>query len=68
MSNDSTHGAYYAEVRRLDEDIQDGLAAIRAEQDEGRITPQQAAAERVTLLQRHLDELTRLRAEHLGGE
>ncbi len=68
MQNDSTHRDYYAEVRRLDEDIQDGLAAIRAEQDEGRISIAQAAAERVSLLQRHLDELARLRREHLGGE
>jgi hypothetical protein len=70
MQNHPTdrHAAYYDAVRDLDDAIQDALAAVRAEQDAGRISTAQAAAERVSLLERHLAEIQRLRREHLGGE
>lgn len=58
---------YHAEVRRLDEGTDDALAAIRAEEAEGRISPQDAAAERIQVLERHLAECRRLRRELLGG-
>lgn len=64
MSNDST--AYYAAMREADEALQDALAAIRAEEAAGRITPVEAASERVGLLERHLAEVQRLRRELLG--
>lgn len=70
MQNPSTndhHSAYFAAMRDLDEAIDDALAAIRAEQDEHRITPAEAAAERCQLLERHLAECQRLRRELLGG-
>jgi hypothetical protein len=63
MTNDST--AYYAAMREAYDALQDALAAIRAEEDAHRITPVQAAAERVGVLERHLAEVRRLR-ELLG--
>jgi len=54
-------------MRDADEALDDALAAIRAEQDEHRLSPAEAAAERCELLERHLDECRRLRREHLGG-
>jgi hypothetical protein len=58
---------YYAALGELNDAIQDGLDAIRAEQDAGRITTRQAADERVQLLERHLAEIARLRREHNAG-
>jgi hypothetical protein len=66
-STDDPHTAYYAAVSQADESLDDALAAVRAEQDEGRLTVAEAACERVGLLERHLELLKRLRAEHLGG-
>ena len=62
------HSAYHDAMRDLDESLDDALAAIRAEQDAGRITTAQAATERITVLERHIAECRRLRREHLGGE
>lgn len=59
-------GAYFAQMRELDEDLDDALAAVRAEQDAGRITLLEACAERCELLERHLEECRRLRGQ-LGG-
>lgn len=58
--------AYFDAMRAADEALDDALAAIRAEEDAGRITPVEAAAERVGLLERHIAEYRRLRREHLG--
>jgi len=73
MQNDptSTSGsgrcsAYFDAMRDADEALDDGLAAIRAEEDAGRITPAEAATERVGLLERHLAECRRLRRDLLG--
>jgi hypothetical protein len=57
---------YFDAMRDADEAVDDALRAIRAEEAEGRITPAEAATERVEVLQRHLDECRRLRRE-LGG-
>lgn len=67
--NDPTTGrrSYSDAMRDADEAVDDALAAIRAEEAEGRITPAEAAAERVSVLQRHLDECRRLRRDLLGG-
>ena len=62
------HAAYFDAMRAADEALDDALAAVRAEEDAGRITPAEAAAERVGLLERHIAESRRLRREHLGGE
>ena len=72
MHNDPTgtsdrHSAYYAAMREADDDLADALAAIRAEQDEHRLSPAEAAAERCEFLERHLEECRRLRREHLGS-
>jgi hypothetical protein len=61
------HDAYYQAMRDADEALDDALAAVRAEEDAHRITPAEAAAERVGLLERHIAECRRLRAEHMGG-
>ena len=66
MENPSTR-AYYDAMRDADEALDDALAAVRAEEAEGHITPVEAAGERCELLQRHIDECRRLRAEHLSG-
>jgi hypothetical protein len=60
------HSAYYDAMRDADEALDDALTAVRAEEDAGRITPVDAAAERVGLLERHIEECRRLRREHLG--
>jgi hypothetical protein len=65
---DDPHTAYYDAVSQADEALDDALAAVRAEQDAGRITVAEAACERVGLLERHLELLRRLRAEHLGDD
>jgi len=59
--------AYYAALRDEEDAASDALACIRAEENERRITTQQAAAERISLLQAHLERLAKIRAEHLGG-
>jgi hypothetical protein len=59
--------AYFDAMRDADEALDDALAAVRAEEDAGRVTPAEAAAERVGLLERHLAECRRLRRDLLGG-
>ena len=68
MQNHPTHDpiAYFTALDDEQDAFDDALAAIRAEQDAGRITPAEAAAERVGLLERHLERCRQLRAEHLG--
>jgi hypothetical protein len=73
MQNDPTgtgepHSAYFEAMHDADEALADALSAIRAEQDAHRITAAEAAAERVGLLERHIELCQRLRAEHLGGD
>jgi hypothetical protein len=58
--------AYFDAMREADKALDDALSHVRAEQDAGRITPAQAAAERVALLEGHLAECQRLRRELLG--
>jgi hypothetical protein len=60
--------SYFDAMRDLDEALDDALAAIRAQEDAGRVTPIEAASERVGLLERHISECRRLRREHLGSE
>ncbi len=70
MTHDPTpdrHTAYFDAMRDADEALDDALAAVRAEEDAGRITPAEAATERVGVLEHHLAECRRLRGE-LGGE
>jgi hypothetical protein len=55
--------SYFAAMRALDEALDDALFCVRAEQDAGRITSEQAAAERLGLLERHNAERQRIRRE-----
>jgi hypothetical protein len=71
MHNDPTgtsgrYSAYFDAMREADDDLADALSGIRAEEDAHRITPAEAAAERVGLLERHIELCQRLRREHLG--
>ena len=69
MSNDSTRlEEYFAALGVEQDSFDDALAAIRAEQAEGRITAAEAAAEREQLLTAHLARLAGLRAEYLGEQ
>ena len=61
------HSAYFDAMREADDDLADALSAIRAEEDAHRISPAEAAVERVGLLERHIELCQRLRREHLGG-
>ena len=70
MSNPSTndnHSAYYNAVSKAEEDISEALGHVRAEEDAGRITTAEAAAERIELLERHLELCQRARLDLLGG-
>jgi len=68
MQNHPTHDpiAYFAALGDEQEALDDALAAIRDEQQAGRITVAAAAAERAGLLERHLARLAALRAQYLG--
>ena len=68
MQNHPTHDpvAYFAALGDEQEALDDALAAIRAEQQAGRITVAEAAAERAGLLERHLERLRQLRRQYLG--
>ena len=67
MQNDPTHFACYEAMRDADEALEDELSHVRAEQDAHRVTPVEAAAERVGLLERHLAKCKWLRRELLSG-
>ncbi len=58
---------YFDAMREADETLDEALGHVRAEEDEHRITPAEAATERCGLLERHLSECRRLRRELLGG-
>jgi hypothetical protein len=57
---------YAAALAAAADDLEDALAAIRAETTAGRVTPAEAAAERCGLLERHLEHLEQLRRVYLG--
>jgi hypothetical protein len=70
VNDPSTSGRrdrYFAALRDADSALDDALGHVRAEQDAGRITPAEAAAERIGLMERHIAERQRLRRELLGG-
>ncbi len=66
-STSDRHSAYYDALSQAAADLEDALGHVRAEQDAHRISPAEAAGERVTLLENHLELCQRLRCEHLGG-
>jgi hypothetical protein len=63
-----THAAYYAAMEAVDDQLQDALADLRLAEDAGKVTVEQAAAERIRLLEQHLTACTRLRRELLRGQ
>ena len=66
-STDEPHSAYYDAVSKADADLEEALSHVRAEEDAHRITPVEAAAERIGLLERHLELCRQARLDHLGG-
>ena len=66
-STDDTHSAYYDAVSKANADLEEALSHVRAEEDAHRISPAEAAAERVGLLERHLELCRQARLDHLGG-
>jgi len=66
-TTDDRHSAYYTVVGQADAHLDEALSHVRAEEDAHRITPAEAAAERIGLLERHLELCHRARIEHLGG-
>jgi hypothetical protein len=66
-STDDRHSAYYSVVGKADADLEEALGHVRAEEDAHRITPAEAAAERIELLERHLELCQQARLDHLGG-
>ena len=66
-STDEPHSAYYDAVSKADTDLEEALSNVRAKEDAGRITPVEAAAERIGLLERHLELCQQARLDHLGG-
>ena len=66
-STDDTHSAYYDAVSKTNADLEEALSHVRAEEDAHRISPAEAAAERVGLLERHLELCQQARLDHLGG-
>jgi hypothetical protein len=66
-STDGRHSAYYDAVSRADANLEDALSHVRAEEDAHRITTAEAAAERIGLLERHLELCQQARLDHLGG-
>jgi polyhydroxyalkanoate synthesis regulator phasin len=66
-TTDDLHSAYYEAVTQADANLDQALSHVRAEQDAHRITAVEAAAERVELLERHLELCQQARLEHLGG-
>lgn len=69
MGNHRTgsHDAYYAALHAEEDAASDALTHIRAREDAREITPAEAAAERIQLLEEHLARLALLRAE-FGGQ
>jgi hypothetical protein len=61
------HSAYFDAIRDADQALDDALGHVRAEAAAGRITAAEAADERATLLERHLELCRQLRRDHLGG-
>ena len=66
-STDEPHSAYYDAVSQADADLEEALGHVRAEEDAHRITTVEAAAERIGLLERHLELCQQARLDHLGG-
>ncbi len=66
-STDEPHSAYFNAISRANADLEEALSHLRAEEDAGRITTAEAAAERIGLLERHLEVCQQARIAHLGG-
>ena len=66
-STDDTHSAYYDAVSKANADLEAALGHVRAEEDAHRISTAEAAAERIGLLERHLELCQQARLDHLGA-
>ena len=66
-STDDTHSAYYDAASKANADLEEALGHVRAEEDAHRISTAEAAAERIGLLERHLELCQQARLDHLGA-
>lgn len=62
------HSAYFAVVSREDAKLQERLAEIRRQEDEGKLTVRQAAIQRISAMEQHLAALRLFRDTYLGSE
>jgi hypothetical protein len=63
----AAHDAYWGAVETADRHLDAVLTVTRGRQDLGALTPQDAAQERIDAMQEHLDKVTALRTQYLGG-
>lgn len=69
MSESTPSGRNYADAAAKADDELDGrLAEIRRQSEAGAITLAQAADMRVAALERHIESIRALRAEHFGTD
>jgi len=59
---------YVAALNHAQNELDDRLAAIRRDLDEGSISQREASDKRILVMSEHLARLIRLRIEHLGSE
>ena len=53
-------------MQAADQALDDGLAELRRRADAGEVTAAEAATERITLLEAHLDQARQAREQFLG--
>jgi len=67
-STGNHRSAYLEAVSAADDDVRDALTHVRIREDAGEITALEAARERVTLLENHLERCRRAHITLLGGQ
>ncbi|HSR82860.1 MAG TPA: hypothetical protein VLM11_01625 [Streptosporangiaceae bacterium] len=68
MPDRPNHSGYAEDAAAQDAMLDERLAAIRRQQDQGTITIRQAADLRVAALEHHLEAVRALRAEYFGED
>jgi len=66
--NHRSESTYLRLTAEEDAAAREALEAIVAEEDAGRISPLQAADERLQLLEQHLERTRAIRVRYLGGQ
>ncbi len=66
--DDERRDRYWRAVEDQDKLIDERLAGIRRKEDAGELTPREAADERITAMEAHLEAVQELRRTYLGGQ